>query len=83
MLNGTDEVGSAEGVVDDEGNVVAVGYDSDGLDVGDVGVGIAEGLGVYDFCVGTDGGLKCLQVVHIDDGVGDALGGQCVADEVE
>ena len=40
MLDRADQVGRAEGVVDDKRNAVLVGNFSDGVNVGDVGVGL-------------------------------------------
>ena len=72
-----------EGVVDDEDDAVAVGYFGDALEVGHVGVGIAEGLGIDDLGLGAYGCFEGLEVVDVDDGVGDALRGEGVGDEVE
>ena len=50
MRNGTDEIGRAEGVVDDQGQTVPVGDGGDGVNVRDVAVGIAQRLQVN--CLG-------------------------------
>ena len=71
-----------EGIVHDEHDVVPVGDRSDAFEVGHVGVGVAEGLGVDDLGVGPDGGFERLQVVDVQDGVLDALRGEGVGDEV-
>ena len=60
-----------------------MGHGGQGVDVGHVAVGIAEGLGIDHLGVGLDGCLEGLKVVHVDDGVADALCGQRVGDEVE
>ena len=44
-----------EGVVDDEDYAVAVGNLGDALEVGHVGVGITEGLGIDDLSLGAYG----------------------------
>ena len=72
-----------EGVVDDEDYAVAVGNLGDALEVGHVGVGIAEGLGIDDLSLGAYGCFEGLEVVDADDGVGDALRGEGMSDEVE
>ena len=83
VLYGTDEVGGAEGVVDNEGHAVAVGYLGYGLEVGDVGVGVAEGLCIDGLGVGTEGCFERVEVVHLHYGVRDALRREGVGDEVE
>ena len=54
VLDGADQVGGAEGVVDDQRQAVAVGYRGHGVDVEQRAVGIAHrldedglGLGAY------------------------------------
>ena len=83
VLNRTYNIRCAEGVVYDEWYVMAVGYGSHCLKICHVGVGIAECLGVHHLGVGLNGSLQRLKVVDVDDGVADALCGQCVGDEVE
>ena len=83
MLYRADEERCAEGVVDDERNVVLVGNGCHCLKVGDIRVGVAEGLGIYHLGVGLYGCLQGFEVVHVDDGVGDALCGERVGYEVE
>ena len=43
------------------------------LQVGNVTVGVTESLGVDSLCVGTDSGLKSLQVIYLYNGIGYAL----------
>ena len=62
---------------------MAVCHFRDGFDIGDVGVGIAECLRIDNLGVGLDGSLKCFEVVDVDNGVGDALSGKCVGNQVE
>ena len=83
VLDGAYQVGRAERVVDDEGDAMAMGHLGDGLNVSDVAVGIAERLGVDGLRIGLDSSLEGLEVVDVDDGVGDALRRQRVGDEVE
>ena len=82
VLKRTNQVGRAESVVYDEGDAVAMGHFSHAFQIEHVAVGIAEGFGVYDFCVGLDGGFQCGEVVHVDDGVRDALGRECVGNQI-
>ena len=82
MLQRTDEVRCAEGVVDDEGDAMLMCDSSYTFEVEHVGVGVTEGLGIYNFRVGLDGSFKGLKVVYINNGVCDALGSQCVGNEV-
>ena len=57
VLNGADEIGRAEGVVDHERQAMPVSNFGDGVDVRDIGVGVAQRLKVDGFGVGSDGGL--------------------------
>ena len=65
MLNGLDEAGGAEGVVDDQGQAVGVGNLRDSVDIGDIGVGVAQGLQINGLGVGPDGGGELLQIVGV------------------
>ena len=78
VLDGPDQVGGAEGVVDDQGQTVAVGDLRQGVDVGDVGVGVAQGLDIQGLGVGLDGRLHLGQIVHVHKGGFDAVQGQGV-----
>ena len=82
VLQGSDDVGRAEGVVHDEGQAVTVGYGGDAFDVEHVAVGVAEGLGEDGLRLGPDGGFEGLEVVHVDDGVAHTLTRERVGDEV-
>ena len=83
VLNGTDEIGSAKGIVDDEGDMVAMSDFCQAVDIYHVGVGVAEGLGIECLGLRLDGSLNGLEVAHINDGVLDALAGEGMGDEVE
>ena len=72
-----------KGVVDDEEYVVTMGYFGYSVEVGDVAVGVAEGLGIDHLSVGADGCLECCQVIDFHDAVVHALSGQCVGNEIE
>ena len=82
MLEGTYKDG-CEGVIYNEEYAVTVCHLGNGIQVGHIAVGVAEGLGVDDLGVGTYCGLQCLQVVYVHDAVFHALGGQRVGDEIE
>ena len=82
VLNGADEVGGAEGVVDHQGQAVPVGDDRHSVEVGDVAVGIAQGFNKEDLGVVLDRGLHLLQIVDIHKGGLHAAGGQGVGEEV-
>ena len=82
VLDGPDQIGGAEGVVDDQGQAVLVGDGGDGVDVGDVAVGVAQGLQVDCLGVVLDGALHLGQVVGVHKGGGDAVLGQGVGQQV-
>ena len=82
VLNGTDQVRGAEGVVDDQGQAVTVGNGGNGIDIGNVGVGVAQGLNVDGLGVGLDSALHLCQVVGIHEGGGNAPGGEGVGQQV-
>ena len=71
VLDRTDEERSTERVVDDQGDVVLMGYLCHCLDIRHVGVGVTEGLRIHRLGVGLDGSLQCCEVVYLHDGVGD------------
>ena len=82
MLDGTDEVRGAEGVINDQRQAVLVGDGRDGVDVGDVTVGVAQSLEVDSLGVGLDRILDLFQVMCIHEGGGDAELGQGVLQQV-
>ena len=82
VLQRTDEVGRAEGVVDNHGNAVAVGYLGRALNIGDVGVGVAQGFDEHQLGVGLDGGLQGIVIVGGDKRGGDAVFRQGVLQQV-
>ena len=82
VLDGADEVGGAEGVVHHQGDAVAVGDGGDGVQIGEVAVGVAQGLQVDRLGVGADGPLHLRQVVGVHKGGGDPEGGQGVGQQV-
>ncbi len=75
-------MGDGGGVVDDEGQAVLVGDGGELVDVDDVELGVAEGLGVDGAGFGVDGGAQAGEVVGVDEADGDAELGQGVVEEV-
>ena len=82
VLDGADKVGRAEGVVYHQGQAVAVGYLRDGVDIGDVGVGVAQGLEIDGLGVVFNGPLKLAQIVRVHEGGRHAELGQGVGQQV-
>ena len=82
VLNGPDEIGGAEGVVDDQRQAVLVGDGGDGINVGDVAVGVAQGLQIDGTGVVLNGVLHLGQVVGVYKGGGHAEVGQGVLQQV-
>ena len=83
MLDGTDQVGRAEGVVDHQGQAVLVGDGRDGVDIRNIAVGIAQGFQIDGPGVFLNGAFHLAQVMGIHKGGGDAILGQGVAQQVE
>ena len=54
MLQRTDQIRCAEGVINDKRNTVLMSHSSHTFEVEHVAVGVAESLGIYYFCVGFD-----------------------------
>lgn len=82
VLDRTNEVWSAESVVDDKRNVVTVGDFGDFVDVEDVGVGVAESFSVEASSGGCDSVVDGLEVAEVDYCVVDTLCLESVGDEV-
>ena len=82
VLNGADEVGRAEGIVHHERQAVAVSNLGDGIQIGNVRVGVAERFQID--CTGfrTDGPLHLGKVMGIHEGCGDAERGQRMLKQV-
>ena len=51
VLDGTDQVRSSEGVVDDQRQTVLMGNLRNGIDVGDVAVGVSQGFQIDGLCI--------------------------------
>ena len=82
MLQWTYEVRRAEGIIYNQGNVMAMSHGRNPLDVQHVAVGISKGLGKHHLSVRLYGSLQGLQVVHVYNGVRNAQGTQCVSNQV-
>ena len=82
VLERTEEIRRAKRVVHDDGQAVLVGNLGDGVDVGDVGVGVAEGLEVDEGGVVLDGRLDLVEVVGVDEGGRDAVLRERVLEQV-
>ena len=68
MLNGPDQIGRAKGVVDHKGNLMGVGDRRDGVDVRNVGIGIAQRFQIDRLGVWPNGGLYLFQIVRVHKG---------------
>ncbi len=66
VLNRTDEVRGTEGVVDYERQTVLMCDGGNGVDVGDVGVGVAERLQIYRLGVVLNSRLHLIEMVGVD-----------------
>ena len=82
VLDGTDQVGGAEGVVDDQGQAVLVGDGGNAVNVGHFAVGVAQGLDVDGLGVGLNGLFKVLDVQRVHEGGGHAVVHQGVGQQV-
>ena len=82
MLQRTEQIRGAESVVDDNRQTVLLGDLGDGVDVGDVRVGVAERLEIDDRGVVLDGTLNLFQVVGIDKRGLDAKLGERMLEQV-
>ena len=88
MLDGPDEVGRTEGVVDDQGQAVGMSNGRNGVNVRDVAVRIAQGFQIDGLGVGPDSGGDGLQVVGVHKGglhpeLGQGVGQQVVTAAVD
>ena len=82
VLDGADEVGGAEGVIHHQGDAVLVRQLGQGVDVGNVAVGVAQGLNIDGAGLGTDGALHFRKIVDVHEIGGDAEAGQGVGEQV-
>ena len=82
VLDGTDEVRGAEGIVNDQRQAVLVGDGGNGVDIRDITVGVAQRLQIHSLGVGLDSGLHLCKVVGIHEGGVDTELGQGVCQQV-
>ena len=82
VLDRTDQVRSAEGVVDDQRDVVLVGNLGDGVDVGNVRVGVTQRLQIDGAGVLLDSAFDLGQVMGVDEGRFNAEGRQGVLQQI-
>ena len=82
VLKRTNEDGS-KGIVHNEEDAMAMGYLCNGIQVGNIAIGIAKSLGIDNLGIGANGCLQGLQVIDVDDGVVHSLCGERMGDEVE
>ena len=83
MFDRTNEVRSAEGVVDDERDVMTMSNLCKTVDICDVRVWITESLSIERLGIRLDGSLYFIKVANINDSLCNTLSCQCVSDEVE
>ncbi|CDZ89285.1 hypothetical protein RHRU231_470133 [Rhodococcus ruber] len=83
VLEGADQVGGGDGVVDDQRQGVLVGDGGDAGDVEEVVFGVGDGFAVEGAGGGADGGAPLVEVVGVvDEGDLDAEAGQGVVQQV-
>ena len=75
VLDRADEVWGAEGVIDNQWDVVAMSNLSQLIDIGYIRVRISKGLCIECLGIVLDGSLYLLEVARIHDGVADTLCG--------
>ena len=82
VLNGANEIGSAEGVVNHEGQTVPVRKRGKSIYVGNVAVGISKSFNVYGSCVLAYCAFDLGQVVDVYKGCADAERGERVGEQI-
>ena len=78
VLNGTNPEGGPEGVVDEQREAVGVGNFGQRVNIGNVGIGIAQRFNEEGFRIGPDGRRDFLNVMDIDKGCLHAVQGEGV-----
>jgi hypothetical protein len=71
MLNGTDQVRGAKGVINDQRQAMLVSDGCDGINIRNITVGVAQSLRVERLGVGLDRVLDLFQIVSVPEGCGD------------
>lgn len=82
MLDGTDQVRGAEGVINDQRQAMLVSDGCDGINIRNITVGVAQSLEVDSLGVGLDRVLDLFQIVSVHEGGGDAELGQSMLQQV-
>ena len=82
VLDGADEIGRAEGVVNDDGKRMLVRNFCDRVDVGNIAVGIAEGLEVNGLRVGLNGCFDLRKIVCVHKRRRHAEGFECMGEQI-
>ena len=83
MFDRTNEVGSAESVIDNEWNAVAVSHLSDSVEVGYIRIRVAEGLGIHRLGIWANCLFERFEVVDIHNRVANALSLERVSNQIE
>ena len=65
VLDGTDEIRCAEGIVHNKRNAMSVGKGRQRVDIGDVAVGISQGFDVDRPCIFLDRSLHLVKIMDI------------------
>ena len=82
VLNRADQIGRAEGIVDDQRQTVPVGDGGNGVDVWNVRVGVAQSLQINCLGVILNGIFHFCKIMRVDEGSGDTELGQGVGQQV-
>ena len=82
VFDGSNQEGRAEGVVHNHDGTMAVSYLGDAVDIGHIGVGVAEGFDDHGLGVRTESSLNGFKVGGVDDGGFNALRAQRVLQQV-
>ena len=69
MFDRTNQVRCAKRIVDNQGDVMLMGYLSQCINIGHVTVRITEGLCIDRLGIGTNSSLDSSQIVYIDNGI--------------
>ena len=83
VLDRTNKVGSAESVIDNEWNAVAVSHLSDSVEVGYIRIRVAEGLGIHRLGIWANCLFERFEVVDIHNRVANALSLERVSNQIE
>ena len=82
VLDGPDQIGCAEGVVDCQRDAMGMSDGRDGVDVGNIGIRIAQGLQIDGFGVGPDRCRHFFQIVGVHESGLDAVEGKRMGQQV-